>query len=97
MSSYRPIPPISLASTTQPVALAFDPTADTLWTGSSTGDIISYYGTGGIQGVSFPVGGKLGVNRIVAGESSIRALGGAGEGLGQWTKGGMNQWFFRYV
>lgn len=97
-TSYKPIPPIPLANTTQPVAaLAFDPASDTLWVGSSAGDVSSYYGTGGIRGVSFPVGGKLGVKRIVAGDSSIRALGVSGEGLGQWTKGGMNKWFYRYV
>lgn len=96
-TSYKPIPSISLANTTQPVAaLAFDPVSDTLWVGSSTGDISSYYGTAGIRGVSFPVGGKLGVKRIIAGESSIRALGVAAEGLGQWTKGGMNKWFYRH-
>jgi hypothetical protein len=43
------------------------------------------------------VGGKLGVKRIVVGDSSVRALGVTGEGLGQWTKGGMNKWFYRYV
>lgn len=97
-TSYKPIPPISSANTIQPVAaLAFDPVSDTLWAGSSTGYVTSYHGTAGIQGVSFPVGGRLGVKRIVVGESSVRALGASGEGLGQWTKGGMNKWFYQYV
>jgi PAB-dependent poly(A)-specific ribonuclease subunit 2 len=97
-TSYKPIAPISSANTDQPVAaLAFDPASDTLWAGSSTGDISSYHGVGGIRGVSFPVGGKLGVKKIVPGESYVRALGIEGEGLGQWTKGGMNKWYLRFV
>lgn len=82
----------------QPVtALSFDPVSDVLWVGNSIGDITGYYGTRGIRGVSFRVGGSLAVQKIVAGENHIKALGASGEGVGSWTKGGMNKFFYRYA
>jgi len=94
-TSYKPLPPIS-ADVAQPVAaLAFDPVSDTLWAGSNAAIITAYYSTRGIRGVSFPVGGSLGVKKIIPGDAVIRALGAAGEGLGQWSKGGMNIWHLR--
>ena len=97
MSTYRTITPISThdyfnASIT---ALAFDTVLDTLWTGNSVGSVVAYYGTQGNRGVKFPVGGKLSVNKIISGDQYVRALGDAGEGVGSWSKGGVNKWFYR--
>jgi hypothetical protein len=35
------------------------------------------------------------VTKIIAGETYIRALSQAGEGVGQWSKGGVNKWVQR--
>ncbi|THH06212.1 hypothetical protein EW145_g4234 [Phellinidium pouzarii] len=97
-STYRPIQPIATQSDVyaQPVtALAFDPVSDTLWTGNNTGSIVAFYGTQGARGVHFPVGGDLSVKKILVGDKYVRALGTAGRGVGQWTKGGMNQWYHK--
>ncbi|KAG6818207.1 hypothetical protein H0H87_000112 [Tephrocybe sp. NHM501043] len=94
-TSYRKIPPISLSFPQPVTALSFDPISDVLWAGSNTGDVTGYYGTRGIRGVSYKVGGTLAVKKIVAGENHVRALGVSGEGFGTWTKGGMNKWYFR--
>ncbi|KAK2467007.1 hypothetical protein APHAL10511_001265 [Amanita phalloides] len=53
------------------------------------------HGSRGMRGVSFPVGGSLAVNRISAGDNYVRASGLAGDGMGSWTKGGMNKWYHR--
>ncbi|KAJ7184324.1 ubiquitin carboxyl-terminal hydrolase-domain-containing protein [Mycena filopes] len=97
MTSYRPIAPITVSEYhSQPItALSFDPACDTLWVGSNSGSITAYHGTRGARGVSFPVGGSLAVSKILAGESYVRAMGVAGEGLGSWAKGGANKWFCR--
>jgi PAB-dependent poly(A)-specific ribonuclease subunit 2 len=98
MTSYRPIAPIGLAGYPQPVtALSFDPVSDTLWVGSNSGTVAAYYGTRGAHGVMFPVGGSLAVSKIIAGENYVRALGVAGDGLGSWSKGGVNKWLCRSV
>ncbi|KAI5119085.1 hypothetical protein M0805_004858 [Coniferiporia weirii] len=97
-STYRPIAPILTQRDlyAQPVtALAFDPVADTLWTGDNAGNIVSFYGTHGTRGVTFPVGGDLSVKKLLVGDKYVRALGTAGRGVGQWSKGGMNQWYYR--
>ncbi|KAF5381095.1 hypothetical protein D9615_003865 [Tricholomella constricta] len=95
-TSYQEIMPITLSGYPQPVtALSFDPVSDILWAGSNSGDVTGCYGTRGVRGVSFPVGGSLAVKKIIAGENHVRATGVSGEGLGSWTKGGMNKWFFR--
>ncbi|KAJ6488514.1 ubiquitin carboxyl-terminal hydrolase-domain-containing protein [Mycena vitilis] len=95
-TSYRPITPITVSDYPQPVtALSFDPVSDTLWVGSNSGGIAAYHGTQGVRGVSFQVGGQLAVSKILAGENYVRAMGVAGEGLGSWTKGGVNKWFCR--
>jgi PAB-dependent poly(A)-specific ribonuclease subunit 2 len=95
-TSYRPIAPITVSGYAQPVtALSFDPVSDTLWVGSNSGNITAYHGTRGVRGVSFQVGGPLAVSKILAGENYVRAMGVAGEGLGSWTKGGVNKWFCR--
>ncbi|KAJ7349108.1 ubiquitin carboxyl-terminal hydrolase-domain-containing protein [Mycena albidolilacea] len=93
-TSYRPIAPITASSYPQPItALSFDPVSDTLWVGSNSGNIAGYHGTQGLRGVSFPVGGQLAVSKIIAGENYVRAMGVTGEGLGSWSKGGVNKWF----
>jgi len=95
-TSYRPIAPITQHSFPQSVtALSFDPVSDILWAGSNTGNVTAYYGSRGMRGVSFRVGGSLAVKRIIAGENYVRSLGVASEGVGSWAKGGMNKWFFR--
>ncbi|KAJ7789389.1 ubiquitin carboxyl-terminal hydrolase-domain-containing protein [Mycena olivaceomarginata] len=35
----------------------------------------------------------LAVSKIIAGENYVRAMGVTGEGLGSWSKGGVNKWF----
>jgi PAB-dependent poly(A)-specific ribonuclease subunit 2 len=96
-SAYHPLPPITHQRDLygQAVtALSFDPVSDILWAGSNTGNVVAYYGTLATRGVCFPVGGNLGVKKVLAGENYVRALGMAGEGVGSWAKGGMNKWFF---
>ncbi|KAF9567565.1 hypothetical protein CPC08DRAFT_703099 [Agrocybe pediades] len=98
-TSYKSIAPIDCASMdgfVQPIsALAFDPVSDMLWTGHNSGTISAYVGTRGISGPSFRVGGHLGVKKITAGDHYVRALGNSDFGLGSWTKGGVNKWFFK--
>jgi PAB-dependent poly(A)-specific ribonuclease subunit 2 len=95
-TTYHPIGPIVHQQDGQPVtALSFDPVSDILWSGSNIGNVVAYYGTRAMRGVSFPVGGNLSVKKIVAGDNYVRALGVGSEGVGSWAKGGMNKWFFR--
>ncbi|KAG1748914.1 PAB-dependent poly-A-specific ribonuclease subunit PAN2 [Suillus paluster] len=99
LTAYQIINPIAtLHDCALPVtALSFDPVSDTLWSGTSEGTVIALHTIQGLRGVSFPIGGVLQVKQIVAGDNYVRALGVAGEGVGSWSKGGMNKWFFRYV
>ena len=76
-------------------ALSFDPTSDTLWSGENTGKVTAYYTPQGVRGVSFPVGGGLSVNKLVADQTQVRAYGAAAEGVGAWSKGGVNKWYYR--
>ena len=76
-------------------ALSFDPTSDTLWSGANSGNVTAYYTPQGIRGVSFPVGGGLAVNKVIADETQVRAQGVTGEGVGAWSKGGVNRWYYR--
>ncbi|KAH8117576.1 ubiquitin carboxyl-terminal hydrolase-domain-containing protein [Phellopilus nigrolimitatus] len=97
-STYRPIAPIATQSDiyAQPItSLAFDPVSDVLWTGNNAGSVVAFYGTQGARGVSFPVGGDLAVKKILVGDQYVRALGSAGSGVGSWSKGGLNKWFYR--
>jgi len=98
-TSYKSITPIDCASMDgfpQPIsALAFDPVSDILWAGHNSGTISAYFGTRGISGPSFRVGGHLGVKKIAVGDNYVRALGNSDYGLGSWTKGGVNKWFFK--
>ncbi|KAL1747522.1 ubiquitin carboxyl-terminal hydrolase-domain-containing protein [Schizophyllum fasciatum] len=95
---YQPIAPIALASFPEPVtAVSFDPVSDTLWAGTNSGYINAFHGTQGARGVCFPVGGNLSVKRIVAGDSVVRAFGAGSNGIGCWSKGGVNKWFHRWT
>ena len=98
-STYRPIQPILTQAggyVQATTSLCFDPVSDTLWTGNERGSVVAYYGTHGARGVVFPVGGGYAVNKIQVGEQ-VRALGGAGVGVGSWSKGGVNRWFYKCV
>ncbi|EJD06087.1 uncharacterized protein FOMMEDRAFT_78690 [Fomitiporia mediterranea MF3/22] len=97
-TTYRLIAPITTQNGlyTQPItSLAFDPVSDTLWTGNNSGSVVAYYGTQGTRGVHFPVGGDLAVKKILVGDKYVRALGSAGRGVGQWSKGGANNWYHK--
>jgi hypothetical protein len=95
--TYRPL--VSIAqhdAVPQAItALSFDPTSDALWSGANSGNVTAYYTPQGIRGVSFPVGGGLAVNKVVADETQVRAQGVTGEGVGAWSKGGVNRWYYR--
>lgn len=98
MSTYRPTDRTITHEYHQPItSLAFDPVSDILWTGSSSGAVAAYCTPQAIRGVSFPVGGGQPVHKLVAGDTYVRALGLAGQGVGSWTKGGVNKWYFRFV
>ena len=97
-ATYHPIQPITHQRDIfpQPItALCFDPVSDTLWTGQNSGSIISYYSAQGVRGVTFPVGGGLAVKNIVASDANVRASGLSSDGVGAWSKGGVNKWFYR--
>lgn len=98
-TSYKPISPITspLLSGFEAgvAALSFDPASDILWTGSNSGHVSACYGTQGVRGTSFQVGGNTAVKKIIAGDNYVRALGTVSAGLGSWSKGGMNKWYFR--
>ena len=98
-TSYKPISPIASPLSgfgAAVTALSFDPVSDILWTGSNSGNVTACYGTEGVRGVSFRVGGNTAVKKIIAGDNYVRALGTVSAGFGSWSKGGMNKWFFRY-
>lgn len=98
-NSYRSIAPITLSNgfTQGVTALSFDPVSDILWTGSETGVVSAHFGSGAPRGPCFPVGGRLPVKKIFAGQNNVQALGGSGEGLGSWAKGGANKWYLQCV
>ena len=99
-ATYRLAQPISQqhdAFTQVITALSFDPTCDTLWSGANTGKVTAYYTPQGVRGVSFPVGGGLSVNKLVVDDTQVRAYGVSAEGVGAWSKGGVNKWYYRYV
>ncbi|KAI0078959.1 hypothetical protein K474DRAFT_1659644 [Panus rudis PR-1116 ss-1] len=100
-SKYHEIPPIAsrpsslIPGPTPVTALAFDPLSDILWTGSNNASITAYYGSRGVRGVVFPVGGNLAVRDIIATDSNVRAYGISSGGIGAWSRGGINKWFYR--
>ncbi|KAI0303542.1 PAB-dependent poly-A-specific ribonuclease subunit PAN2 [Multifurca ochricompacta] len=76
-------------------ALSFDPTSDTLWSGANSGNVTAYHTPRGVRGVSFPIGGGSAVKKIVADDTQVRAFCVIGEGMGAWSKGGINRWYYR--
>lgn len=98
-TTYHPIAPITHQRDVFPQAisaLSFDPVSDSIWAGLHSGHVVAFHTAQGLRGVSFPVGGSLPVKKIVPGDTYVRALGVAGEGVGQWSKGGVNKWNHRY-
>ncbi|KZV71779.1 hypothetical protein PENSPDRAFT_577089 [Peniophora sp. CONT] len=95
--TYSALPPIiPYTAFPQPItALSFDPVSDTLWTGNNAGTVAAYYSAHGLRGVSFKVGGSLAVKKLVADESVVKACTVSGEGVGAWSKGGVNKWYYR--
>ncbi|KZP32520.1 PAB-dependent poly-A-specific ribonuclease subunit PAN2 [Athelia psychrophila] len=93
MTTYRPAPSLSNIQGHSVTALAFDPVSDALWTGSNTGNVVALYTPRGMRGVAFPVGGSLAVKKIIVGDQYVRAVGLDSPGVGQWGKGGRNQWY----
>lgn len=96
--TYTALPPIIPPYTVfpQPItALSFDPVSDTLWTGNNAGTVAAYYTAHGLSGVRFKVGGSLAVKKLVADESVVKACAVSGEGVGAWSKGGVNKWYHR--
>ena len=80
----------------QPItALSFDPVSDVLWAGSNLG-IVSAYNGSRLRGVAFSVGSGLRVQKIVAGDQQVQALGAQSNNIGSWSKGGANKWQSRY-
>jgi PAB-dependent poly(A)-specific ribonuclease subunit 2 len=99
-TTYRPTAPLTYQRDLfpQPVtALSFDPVSDSLWAGLASGQVVALHSPRGLRGVSFPVGGAMAVKKLGAGETYVRALGMAGVGVGQWSKGGVNKWHHRYA
>jgi len=98
MSTYRPTDRTITHEYHQPItSLAFDPVSDILWTGSGSGAVVAYCTPQAIRGVSFPIDDSQPVHKLVAGDTYVRAYGLAGQGVGSWTKGGVNKWYFRSV
>lgn len=98
MSTYRPIAPILTEHDYYGIpitALTFDTVSDTLWTGNNVGSVVAYYSTQGSRGVKFPVGGDHAVKKVISGDQYVRALGSAGHGVGSWSKGGVNKWYYQ--
>ncbi|KAF8274229.1 PAB-dependent poly-A-specific ribonuclease subunit PAN2 [Lactarius quietus] len=98
VATYRPAVPITPQHDSFPqiiTALSFDPVSDTLWAGANNGNVTAYYTPRGVRGVSFPVGGSLAVSKVIADETQVRACGAAAEGVGAWSRGGVNKWYYR--
>jgi len=73
--------------------LAFDPVSDVLWAGNGLGQVAAFY-RNRMRGVAFPVG-KNYVSSLYARENQVYAMTMEGQGLGAWTKGGVNIWQYR--
>jgi PAB-dependent poly(A)-specific ribonuclease subunit 2 len=96
--SYNVVAPITQQRTHYPIpvsALAFDPVSDCLWASNTTGTLSAYHGHTRLRGVYFPAGDNHPVKKITAGDIQVRALPDSGTGLGAWSKGGVNKWYFR--
>ncbi|KAI0781364.1 ubiquitin carboxyl-terminal hydrolase-domain-containing protein [Trametes elegans] len=80
----------------QPItALSFDPVSDILWSGTNSGHVCANYTPQGLRGVHYPVGGTYAVKKILATDTNVLACGVTSPGLGAWSKGGVNSWYFK--
>lgn len=95
-STYRQIPSLTYQRDVSPqpiTALSFDPVSDILWSGTNSGHVCAYYTPQGLRGVHYPVGGHYAVKKILATDTSVVACGVTSEGIGSWSKGGVNNWY----
>ncbi|EIW60790.1 poly(A)-specific ribonuclease [Trametes versicolor FP-101664 SS1] len=95
-SAYRQIPSLTYQRDVSPqpiTALSFDPVSDILWSGTNSGHVCAYYTPQGLRGVHYPVGGHYAVKKILATDTSVVACGVTSEGIGSWSKGGVNNWY----
>ncbi|KAH9857626.1 ubiquitin carboxyl-terminal hydrolase-domain-containing protein [Lenzites betulinus] len=80
----------------QPItALSFDPVSDILWSGTNSGHVCANNTPQGLRSVHYPVGGLFAVKKIVATDTNVVACGVTSEGIGAWSKGGVNSWYFK--
>jgi len=96
-NTYSITAPITYQQTTYPSqisALSFDPVSDVLWAGNGLGQVAAYY-RNRMRGVTFPVGENY-VSSLSVSDSQIYAMTIAGQGLGAWSRGGVNKWHHRY-
>lgn len=108
MANYKPhrlLPPAS-SIPSYPTSLVFDPFADLLWAGSSSGHVQSFSSPSSFtKNVAFPAHGatvlqggwtglgKSGVKEMMVGEREIVTLGD--KGLGGRKRGGLVKWSVR--
>ena len=107
MATYQPHHLLTATTPSHPTSLVFDPYADLLWTGSSTGHVQSFsspqsftrnvcfpaHGATGIQ--QWSASGKGGVKEMFVGDREIVTLGE--RGLGGRKRGGLAKWSVRSV
>ncbi|CAG8768565.1 12220_t:CDS:2, partial [Acaulospora colombiana] len=69
-------------------AVSFDPVSDVLWAGNEVGQVCAYY-RNRMRGVAFTVGEGY-VSSLSISDQHIYAMSIAGQGLGAWSRGGVN-------
>ncbi|KAG8787431.1 poly(A)-specific ribonuclease [Serendipita sp. 397] len=74
-------------------ALSFDPVSDVLWAGNGVGQVAAFY-RNRMRGVLFPVD-KNAVSSLLVNDNHIYAMTLNGQGVGAWSKGGVNSWHYR--
>ncbi|KAI0329853.1 hypothetical protein GY45DRAFT_1324455 [Cubamyces sp. BRFM 1775] len=97
-TTYRQIPSLTYQRDVSPqpiTALSFDPVSDILWSGTNSGHVCANYTVQGLRGVHYPVGGRFAVKKILATDGNILACGVTSDGIGAWSKGGVNSWYFK--
>jgi hypothetical protein len=96
MATYHPHHLLTATTASHPTSLVFDPYADLLWTGSSTGHVQSFSSPQSFtRNVAFPAHGKGGVKEMFVGDREIVTLGE--RGLGGRKRGGLAKWSVRSV
>jgi PAB-dependent poly(A)-specific ribonuclease subunit 2 len=76
-------------------SVSFDPVSDVLWAGNELGQVCAYY-RNRMRGVAFPVGEGY-VSSLSTSDQQIYAMSITGQGLGAWSKGGVNKWHYRWL